>query len=118
LDRLKERHLPLEKLAAEVSKVEGLNVTADGLGEILGKNPSAGVWLLAAAKMDDDYKKNLLPTDFADWAEISKCFGASFSKLDCTELPNYDSVDLPPFLKHALINILKNRLNDGLTKKT
>ena len=118
LDRLKERHLPLEKLAAEVSKVEGLNVTADGLGEILGKNPSAGVWLLAAAKMDDDYKKNLLPTDFADWAEISKCFGASFSKLDCTKLPNYDSVDLPPFLKHALINILKNRLNDGLTKKT
>jgi adenosylcobinamide hydrolase len=110
LDRLKERHLPIEKLATEVSKVKGLNVTADGLAEILRKNPAAEVWLLAAAKMDDDYKKNLLPTDFADWKEISRCFGESSSKLDFTKLPNYDKVDLPPFVKHALIKIVKNAL--------
>ena len=109
LDRLRERHLPLEKLAAEVSKVEGLNITTEGLAEILRNNPSAGVWFLAAAKMDDDYKKNLLPTDFADWTEISKCFGAtSQSKHNCTELPGYDAVDLPPFIKHELIKLVKN----------
>jgi len=109
LDRLKERHLPLEKLAAEVSKVEGLTVTADGLVEILSKNPSAGVWLLAAVKMDDDYKKNLLPTDFTAWTEISKCFGAiTQSKQNCEKLPNYDSVDLPPFIKYALIKLVKD----------
>ena len=108
-DRLKERHLGLEKLAAELSKVEGLAVDAKGLAEILGKNPLAGALLLAAAKMDDDYKKNLLPTDFKDWAEISKCFSASTcSKQDYSKLPNYPSVDLPPFLKHALIKIVKN----------
>jgi adenosylcobinamide hydrolase len=109
LDRLKERHLPLERMASEVSKVEGLAVNADVLAEILKKNPFAGVYLLAATKMDDDYKKNLLPTDFTDWTEIGKCFGAiAQSKQDCSKLPNYDSVDLPPFLKHALINIIKN----------
>ena len=32
LDRLKERHFPLEKLAAEVSKVDGLSVDARGFG--------------------------------------------------------------------------------------
>ena len=83
-------------------------MTATGLTEILKKNPSAAAYLLAAAKMDDDYKKNLLPTDFTDWTEISKCFGASaFSKQDCSKLPNYESIDLPPFLKHALIKIVK-----------
>jgi adenosylcobinamide hydrolase len=109
LDRLKERHLPLEKLAAEVSKVEGLAVDAQSLAEILKSNPSAGAVLLAAAKMDDDYKKSLLPTDFTDWDRVSKCFGACVpSKLDCSKLLGYDSVDLPPFLKHTLVNIVKS----------
>jgi hypothetical protein len=109
LDRLKERHLGIEKLAAEVSKVEGLKVNSTSLTEILKNNPIAAVYLLAAAKMDDDYKKNLLPTDFTDWTEISKCFGtcAPLTR-DCSKTPNYDFVDLPPFLKHALIKIVKS----------
>ena len=60
IDRLKERHLPLEKLAAELSKVEGLAVDAKGLADILKNNPVALTYLLAAAKLDDDVKKNLL----------------------------------------------------------
>jgi adenosylcobinamide hydrolase len=108
-DRLMERHLGLDKLAAEVSKVEGLAIEAAELAKILKNNPASGGYLLAAAKMDDDYKKNLLPTDFADWNEASECFGASeISKTDCSKDLNYSSVDLPPFLKHALIKILKN----------
>jgi adenosylcobinamide hydrolase len=109
LDRLKERHIGLEKMVAEVSKVEGLFIDASGLVEILRSNPFAGSFLLAATKMDDDYEKNLLPTDFADWNDISKCFGTYTSaKQECSKLPNYDSVELPPFLKHALIKIVKN----------
>jgi adenosylcobinamide hydrolase len=109
LDRLKERHLGLEKLAAEISKVEGLKVNSASLTEILNNNPIAAVYLLAAAKMDDDYKKNLLPTDFTDWTEISKCFGACSQLMrDCYKTPNYNFVDLPPFLKHALIKIVKS----------
>jgi len=118
LDRLKERHLSLEKMAAEVSKVEGLDVGASGLAEILKINPVAGFYLLAAAKMDDDYKKNLLPTDFKDWGQISKCFGASAQFLkDCLKMPNHDSVDLPPFLKHALINIVRSALFECQLKR-
>jgi adenosylcobinamide hydrolase len=108
LDRLKERHFGLEKMVAEVSKVEGLCIDAAGLVEILKSNPFAASFLLAATKMDDDYKKNLLPTDFADWNDISKCFGMyTATQRDCSKLPSYDSVELPPFLKHALIKIVK-----------
>jgi len=64
--------------------------------------------LLAAAKMDDDYKKNLLPTDFTGWEEESKCFGEFFTyKDDCLKQRDYPEVDLPPFVKHALIKIVK-----------
>ncbi|HEX7482694.1 MAG TPA: hypothetical protein VF350_04440, partial [Candidatus Bathyarchaeia archaeon] len=71
--------------------------------------PVSLVYLLAAAKMDDDYKKNLLPADFADWMEMSKNFSAcSPSKLESQKTPNYEFVDLPPFLKHTLINIVRN----------
>lgn len=104
-DRLKERHLPLEKLAAEVSKVEGLAVDAEGLAQILKNNPATGALLLAAAKMDDDYKRGLVPTNLAG-LDVCKCFGADLRQ-DCSKVPSYDAVDLPPFVKYALINIVK-----------
>jgi hypothetical protein len=108
LDRLKERHLGLEKLAAEVSKVEGLAISPQDLIGILKNNSRAGAYLLAAAKMDDDYKKNLLPTDFTGWEEVGKCFGDfSASEQDCIKQPDYPEVELPPFIKHALIKIVK-----------
>ena len=66
LDRLKERHLPLEKLAAELSKVEGLDVDEKALAEILKNKPTCHRFLLAAAKLDDDFKKNLLPAELGD----------------------------------------------------
>ena len=101
LDRLKERHLPLEKLAAEVSKIKGLAVTVEELTKILKKNPSALASLLAAAKMDDDYKKNLLPTDFQNWNQI-------MISEDFQKLPGYEAAGLPPFIKAVLIRIIKN----------
>jgi len=109
LDRLKERHIGLVKMASEISKVKGLTVGVEELTEILRNNKLAGVYLLAAAKMDDDYKKNLLPTDFTNWAEVSKCFG-TYTRLtrDYSKISNYDFVDLPPFLKYALIKIVKS----------
>ena len=113
LDRLKERHLPLEKLAAEVSKVEGLTVDAEGLAEILKNRPQALAQLLAAAKMDDDAKKNLLPTELGDANDASKCFSYHGSAQDCAKLPSYESVDLPPFLKQALIKILREALSEA-----
>ncbi len=108
LYRLKERHLSLEKLASEVSKIDGLAITPQRIGEVIRDNPSAAVWLLAAAKMDDDYKKNLLPVDFDNWAQAAEGF-AEFAKhkSSCSKLPNFESVDLPPFTKEALLAIMK-----------
>src|SRR5208283_4206166 len=118
IDRLEERHLPLEKIAAEVSKDDGLKVDASGLSEILKNNPLALGYLLAAAKLDDDYKKNLLPAELGDVAQLSKCFGIlSCSLAACSKLPSYDSVDLPPFLKHALIKIVKEALSSPKRKR-
>jgi adenosylcobinamide amidohydrolase len=112
LDRLKERHLPLEKLAAEVSKVEGLTVDAKGLAEILRNKPLALAYLLAAAKLDDDVKKNLLPAELGDAAELSKRFGnLASTAAECSKVPGYDSVDLPPFLKQSLIKIVREALS-------
>lgn len=102
LDRLRERHLPLEKLAFEISKIEGLAVSVEGLAEVLKKDPSAGWLLLSAAKMDEDYKKNLLPTDVKDWETAIK----ATADMDYTSLPNCNTVDLPPFTKTALIKIV------------
>jgi adenosylcobinamide hydrolase len=108
LYRLKERHLPLEKLASEVSKIEGLVITPHRLAEIIRGNLSAAVWLLAAAKMDDDYQKDLLSADFDNWAQATEGFAGFIAhKIDFSKLPNYDSVDLPPFLKQALVAIVK-----------
>jgi hypothetical protein len=109
-DRLKERHLPLEKLAAEVSKVEGLRVDAESLAETLKNKPIALAQLWAAAKMDDDAKKNLLPPELGNAETLSKCFGnPAMSAESCIKLPSYDSVDLPPFLKQALIRIVEEK---------
>ena len=114
LDRLKERHLQLEKLAAEVSKVEGLTVDAKGLAEILKDKPLALAYLLAAAKLDDDVKKNLLPAELGDAAELSKRFGNPVStSAECSKVPSYDSVDLPPFLKQSLIKIVREALSEA-----
>lgn len=112
LDRLKERHLSLEKLAAEVSKVRGLTVDSVALAKILNDKPLAMAYLLAAAKMDDDFKKNLVPADLREATELSKCFGnLARLKENCSKIPDYDSVELPPFVKHALIRILTDALS-------
>jgi adenosylcobinamide hydrolase len=100
LDRLKERKVPVEKLAAEVSKIKSLSITAGELTELLKKDPSSLASLLAAARMDDDYKKNLLPTDFTSWSQITGCE-------ECKKLKGYEAVELPPFIKDALIKIVK-----------
>jgi iron complex transport system ATP-binding protein len=114
LDRLKERHLPLEKLAMEVSKVDGISVNAESLAEILKNNPIALAHLLAATKLDDDVKKNLFPSELGDPEDLTLCFGNPDNVAkDCSKLQSYDKVDLPPFLKQALLKIVKKALSSS-----
>ncbi len=112
MDRLKERHLPIEKLAAEVSKIEDFKLDAKGLEEILKNHQFALTYLLAATKLDDEVKKNLLPHELCDIAKSSKWFSdLSPTQFDYSKLKGYDLVDLPPFLKHVLINIVSELLS-------
>lgn len=112
LDRLKERHLPLEKLSAEVSKVEGLAVDAEELAQILKDNSLAAFYLLAAAKLDDDVKKNLVPEGLPNIEELSIGFGTlAISSVNTSRVQDCDTVDLPPFIKQALITIVHGSLS-------
>jgi adenosylcobinamide amidohydrolase len=111
LDRLKERHLSIEKLAAEISKIDGLSIDAKALAEILKNKPYLNAYLLAAAKLDDDVKKKLFPTETVDASQLSECIRSlALYKQDYTKMPNYEEVDLPPFLKHTLIMFVKGAL--------
>jgi len=108
VDRLKERHLPLEKLATEVSKVEGLTIDSKALTQILKDKPIAALYLLAAAKLDDDLKKKLVPEGLENIRDLSTDFGSlAISKVNISKMQGYGKVDLPLFIKHAIINIAR-----------
>lgn len=108
IDRLKERHLHIEQLSTEISKVEGLAIDTKSLETILEDMPAASAFLLAAAKMDDDYKKNLLPDIDGNSEMMTKCFDNLATLTRNSSKPaGYDSVDLPPFVKNALISIVQ-----------
>lgn len=117
--RLEARHQPFERIASELSKINSLNTDKKALMEKLKKifaNPLYASFLMAAAKLDDDIKKELIPSDFGNVDYVSERFGSLISgagsahaktREQCGE-PELEGVGLPPFLKHALFNILKN----------
>jgi adenosylcobinamide hydrolase len=122
-DRLRERHLPMEKLASELSKADDLKVDARMLAGILGSEPLFASLLFAAVKLDYDIKKGLVPSEFGDINAVSKRFGSLISqaangaKTPKPEAKNdYDAVDLPVFTKHVLINIVRSALSKEKTE--
>jgi len=128
-NRLRERHLPIEKLASELSKAKSLNTDektlAIGLTKMLRNDPFLASIVMAAAKIDEDVEKGLVPPEFGEIDVVSKKFGdVLFSKQtkgnakalsDSADSSEYDAVDLPPFLKQVLIKIVKSALS---TEKT
>jgi adenosylcobinamide amidohydrolase len=128
-DRLRERHLPIERLASELSKAKSLNADektlAVGLTKMLRDDPFLASIVMAAAKIDEDVEKGLVPPEFGEIDVVSKKFGdVLFSKQTkgsgkvlsgSGDSSEYDMVDLPPFLKQVLIKIVKSALS---TEKT
>jgi adenosylcobinamide amidohydrolase len=114
--RLTERRMPMEKLAAELSKIHAFNLDEKAitveLERILARDSLSGAFLLAAVKLDDDYKKGLIPNDFGNVDLLSARFGNLLSdqKGSVKSETEYAMVDLPPFTKQALITILQNSL--------
>jgi adenosylcobinamide hydrolase len=124
--RLTERHLPPEKLASELSKVKSLAIDEKTLSIILGKilkEPLFASVLMAAAKMDEDVEAGLVPPEFGKIEVLSRNFGDLFLKHATAKTSNsvineeeHDAVDLPLFLKHVLIGMVKSILSEQRTE--
>jgi adenosylcobinamide amidohydrolase len=116
MKRLSERHLPIEKLVSELTKIDGLAVDKKTLEKILRNEPLLASVLMAAAKIDEDIKNELIPSEFKDINGLSEKFGDLLSKQSRsdTKTPSrqankedYSAANLPPFLKQVLINMVK-----------
>jgi adenosylcobinamide amidohydrolase len=117
-NRLKARHLTFVKMASELSKIESLSMDETALVNKLMEvvcEPLYASFLIAATKLDDDVKKGLIPVEFGNIADVSQRFGKLISEgnspKEKTRQPakaEFEAVDLPPFLKQALINIMQN----------
>ena len=115
-DRLRERHLSIAKIASELSKAKILDVDKEpletSLTSLLKDDPFYASIIIAAIKLDEDLEKGLVPPELGDSSVVSKRFGAVLlkqqtpSNVDASS--SYGDVDLPPFLKQALISIIKS----------
>jgi hypothetical protein len=129
-DRLRNRHLSIEKLASELSKAKNLNVgektLAISLTKTLRTDPFSASIVMAALKIDEDVKKGLVPPEFGKIEVVSKKFGeVLLSKQtpsnvkalgDLAYSSDYDAVNLPPFLKQVLISIVRVALSKEKTE--
>ncbi len=108
--RLAEHQLPIEKLAAELAKSPSLGLDEKAvfakLEKVLSSDSLSSAFLLAAVKVDEDYKKGLLPTELGDVDSLSSRFGNLISQQKNPQKIELPEVDLPPFTKQALLAIL------------
>ncbi|MCJ7713020.1 adenosylcobinamide amidohydrolase [Candidatus Bathyarchaeota archaeon] len=112
IKRLTERHLSMERLAVETSKIKGISIDHQQLEKLLKSKPIFATFLLAAAKLDDDIKKGLMPKEFGNVNLLSSQFSELFVASNITKVAKIinqiDEVNLPPFTKHVLIRFLMN----------
>ena len=112
-DRLRERHLSVEALASELSKVkplgDGEKDLSSQLSKMLCDDPLFAASLLSAAKIDEDTEKGLFPQEF----KKNNVFGAALSSMlfsKISEQPlvrlkpaELDLIELPPNIKLVLM---------------
>jgi adenosylcobinamide hydrolase len=110
--RLGARHQSVERLASEFAKAGRLHANESVVAEKLNSalaDPVNASWVLAAAKLDDDVKKGLIPLEFGSVARASKQFADLFSKDQTYErIPDYvlEAVNVSPFLKQTVFKVL------------
>jgi hypothetical protein len=126
MKRLSERHLSMEKLVSELTKIDGLAVDKKTLEKILRNEPLLASVLMAAAKIDEDIKNELIPSEFKDINGLSEKFGDLLSKQSRSDTKtasrqankeDYSAANLPPFLKQVLINMVKKARSKEKTEK-
>ncbi|MCL2690647.1 MAG: adenosylcobinamide amidohydrolase [Candidatus Bathyarchaeota archaeon] len=109
--RLSERHLSIDYLATEFSKVQVFGdqkTIVSALEQVFVSHPVFATFLLAAAKLDDDFKKGLIPNELGDICLLSEMFGCLILRENIIEeVPLLSEVNLPPFTKQAVNAILQ-----------
>ena len=122
-DRLKERHLSVEKIASEMAKVKSLgadeNAIVTALSVMIGDKPIFAALLLAAAKLNEDFERGLVAPQLRELDELGKKFGEILIKRtpEGAKLLGADvgagelaAVDLPPFLRQVLVGMVRYAL--------
>jgi adenosylcobinamide hydrolase len=113
--RFAERHLDIAKLAFELAKVKSLDqdekTIAAELNRLLKENVVLASALFAAADLSREFEEGRLPREM-DAVTLGTRFGELLSKKNSnnknSQTEDCEEVDLPVFLKHALIALLKN----------
>jgi hypothetical protein len=117
-DRLGERHLGLEKIVSELSKVRSLVIDKETLtsrlAEIL-KDPFAASIILAAVKLDEDVARGLVPPKLGETDMLAKRFGSLFASKPVKKA-ELEPVNLPPFLRAVLVALLKKAVSGEKTE--
>lgn len=109
-DRLRERHLSVEKMAFELSKIRSLASDEETLNSKLREiiaDPITSSLLMVAVKIDEDIQKGLFPSEFGDGGELL----AHFKKIWASKPLENSEVkvaNLPPFLCEVLIALIQN----------
>ena len=117
-ERLKERHLGLEKLALELSKIDDLGATQEEilsvLNKVANKNSLGALIIFSAVNLDEEFKNGLLPSEVGDRAALGEDFGKLASQALRKNQPKErikDNEDkkspLSPFLKQFFASLLK-----------
>ncbi len=126
-ERLSERHLPVEKIAHQLSKIKSLNadektLTAT-LNKLLNDDPVFASILFAAVKINEDFQKGLVPMQLGRIDTLGQNWGKLYQRTQenrpvkaDSNAEECDSVDLPPFLKQVLIGMVKTALLAGETE--
>jgi len=114
-ERLRAKHLSVEKLAQELSQIKSLGTKDEltqKLSDMIACKPLYASIILAASKLDEDVENGLIPPQLGDIDDLSKRFAERVSGCK-TETQDFDEeelaqVDLPPFLKYALLDLIRS----------
>ncbi len=120
VSRLREHHLSVERMAAEMAKVKGLNMSEETLrsriAAVLNDDAVAASAVLAAVKLDEDVEKGLLAPELGNVEQTSRGFGELVSRQrDIGKSVEDDGADLGPFLKRTLLGLLGASASSGET---
>jgi iron complex transport system ATP-binding protein len=125
LNRLKERKLPIERLAAGLAKASRLDMDEQSLCALLvskiSTKPVFAAMLMAAAMLNEDVDRGLIPHEFGDVESLGSSLGGMlYSRNNCSSSmsKNIDAKSSPefcglsPFLIRVLESLVKGELDE------